>query len=104
MRPKKVQIELFTNFLIATQKQYSCTELENVSSIELSHDAVNRFLNSSNFEAEMLWDEVSEYISKDDGYLIFDDITAFSSSASLEVCGLNFISPFFAKYLFTAST
>ena len=73
MRPKKVQIELFTNSLIATQKQYSCTELENVSPIELSHDAVNRFLNSSNFEAEMLWGEVSEYISKDDGYLIFDD-------------------------------
>jgi hypothetical protein len=28
MRPKKVRIELFTNFLIATQKQYSSTELK----------------------------------------------------------------------------
>ncbi|NQY80243.1 MAG: hypothetical protein HRT47_08015 [Candidatus Caenarcaniphilales bacterium] len=34
MKPSKVNIDLYTNFLIATQKQYSCTELEQVSPVD----------------------------------------------------------------------
>lgn len=74
VRPSKVNLDLYTNFLIATQKQYSCTELEQVSPIEdLSHDAVNRFLKKNNFDSSLIWEEVKQDIDKESGYLIFDD-------------------------------
>ena len=74
MNPAKCNLDLYSEFLIATQKQYSCTELEKVSPDEtMAHDSVTRWLNESNFSSEMLWNSISDYVTSNEGYLVFDD-------------------------------
>jgi hypothetical protein len=74
MRPRKCNLDLYSEFLIATQKQYSCTELENVSpDDQMAHDCINRWLNDSEYTPDMLWGSVEKGIEKDCGYLVFDD-------------------------------
>ena len=41
--------------------------------LDLSHDAVNRFLKKNTFDSSLIWDEVKQDIEKESGYLIFDD-------------------------------
>ncbi len=54
---------MYVEFLIASQKQYSCSELEKVSPDEtMAHDSVNRWLNNSEFSPEDLWSQVEEKI------------------------------------------
>ncbi len=61
MRQQKCSLDLYVEFLIASQKQYSCSELEKVSPDEtMAHDSVNRWLNNSEFSPEDLWSQVEE--------------------------------------------
>jgi putative transposase len=74
MRQQKCSLDLYVEFLIASQKQYSCSELEKVSRDEtMAHDSVNRWLNNSEFSPEDLWSQVEEKININEGYLAFDD-------------------------------
>lgn len=74
MNQAKCNLDLYTEFLISTQKQYSCVELQNVSPDEtMAHDSVNRFLNDEKFSPEMLWEIVKKDINPSNGYLCIDD-------------------------------
>lgn len=74
MSSKKCSLELYVEFLIASQKQYSCTELERVAPDEtMAHDSVNRFLNNSEFTPGQLWEDVKDKINPKQGYLAADD-------------------------------
>ncbi|MBI3622803.1 hypothetical protein HY212_01840 [Candidatus Pacearchaeota archaeon] len=64
MNKPKSTLELYIDFLIATQKQYSCLELEKVSPIEsMAHDSPNRLLNRLLLEPQQLWLVVQEHIN-----------------------------------------
>lgn len=74
MNKPKSTLELYVDFLIATQKQYSCLELEKVSPIEsMAHDSPNRLLNRLLLEPQQLWLVVQEHINPRNGYLAIDD-------------------------------
>jgi len=66
-------LDLYINFLIATQKQYSGLELSRVSPTVMSHDAVNHWLATNKLTPKMVWKHSQSMVRKEIGYLIFDD-------------------------------
>lgn len=78
MNPLKYTAINYINFLIATQKAYSCMEAERVQPVgenAAAHDAINRLLHRLQPTTERLWSEASKYISLDRGILVIDDST-----------------------------
>lgn len=68
----------YINFLIATQKAYSCTEAERVqleSDRSPAHDAITRLLHRMEPLSQALWQEVQQQVSLDGGILVIDDST-----------------------------
>jgi hypothetical protein len=74
MQNKKCSLNLYSEFLVASQKRYSGVELSKVSPDEsMSHDSVSRFLADSHFEPIQLWGKVKPLVNKASGYLVGDD-------------------------------
>jgi putative transposase len=74
MRKQKCSLDLYVNFLVASQKQYSGTELSKVSPDQtMAHDSVSRWLAGSKLTPKMLWQESQEYIEPKSGYIVLDD-------------------------------
>ena len=68
----------YIDFLIGTQKVYSCVEAERVQPDELggpSHDAFTRHLHRLFPSTDQLWAEVREHVDLTKGCLIYDDTT-----------------------------
>lgn len=69
----KVTINLYGQFLLSSQINYTCTYLADHFA-GLSHDNVQYFLKSSRFAPRMVWQRVKHEIKlSPNGYLIFDD-------------------------------
>jgi len=69
----KVTINLYGQFLLSSQINYTCTYLADHFA-GLSHDNVQYFLKSSHFAPRMVWQRVKHEIKlSPNGYLIFDD-------------------------------
>lgn len=78
MNPPKVNEYDYINFLIATQKAYSCLEAERVQpdvANSPTHDAITRLLHRMEPSAEALWSEAQQYVSLATGLLVVDDST-----------------------------
>jgi hypothetical protein len=78
MNPPKVNENDYINFLIATQKAYSCVEAERVQPESInaaSHDAINRLLHRMEPSSEQLWQEAEPQVSLSQGILVADDST-----------------------------
>jgi len=74
MQKQKCSLKLYTNFLIANHNRYSGSELSKVSLVEdMCHDAVSRWLASSNFTPSDLWNQVKSLVDDKTGYLLCDD-------------------------------
>ena len=73
MRENKCSIELYTKFLIGSQKQYSGVELSRVSPKEMAHDAVSGWLSSKKLTPKLLWQESQKQVEIKEGYLVVDD-------------------------------
>ena len=76
-KPKITEYD-YIDFLIGTQKVYSCTEAERVNPGEISgpsHDAYTRQLHRLFPSADRLWTEAEEHVDLKKGYLIGDDST-----------------------------
>jgi putative transposase len=73
MQQPKCSLDLYVDFLIASQKQYSGLELSRVSPTALSHDAVSRWLATHKLTPKMVWQRSQTMVQKETGYLIFDD-------------------------------
>lgn len=73
MRPPKCSLDLYVNFLIATQKQYSGLELSRVAPTARSHDAVTTWLATHKLTPKLVWKHRQAMVRKETGYLIFDD-------------------------------
>lgn len=78
MNPPKVNESDYINFLIATQKAYSCTEAERVqpaSDASPAHDAITRLLHRLEPSTTALWQEAQPQVDKTCGILVVDDST-----------------------------
>lgn len=76
MNPPKYTAIEYINFLMATQKAYSCTEAERVQPTTESaaaHDAINRLLHRLEPEPEELWQEAKDSVGLEQGILVVDD-------------------------------
>lgn len=68
----------YINFLIGTQKVYSCAEAERVHPEEEGspcHDAFTRHLHRLLPSTDRLWSEIREHVDPTKGCLICDDTT-----------------------------
>ena len=77
MNPPKVNQYDYINFLIATQKAYSCTEAERVQpeSNPAAHDAITRLLHRMEPSSDQLWQEAQPQVRLNQGVLVVDDST-----------------------------
>jgi hypothetical protein len=78
MNKAKVTDCNYIDFLIGTQKVYSCVEAERVQPYETgdpSHDAFTRHLHRLFPNTDRLWSEVREHVDLKKGCLICDDST-----------------------------
>ena len=76
MNPPKYQAINYINFLIASQKVYSCCEAERVhpaSESPPAHDAINRLLHRHEPNSKELWQEAEPYVELNRGVLVLDD-------------------------------
>lgn len=81
--PKYTDIE-YINFLIASQKNYSCLEASKVQPHEgttPAHDSINRLLLRLEHSTESLWQEAKQFVRLDRGILVIDDSTLDKSYA-----------------------
>jgi putative transposase len=78
MNPPKVTPTNYIDFLIGTQRAYSCTEAERVHpdlADGPAHDAYTRLLQRLFPTSERLWEEAQTQVELDKGCLIVDDST-----------------------------
>lgn len=69
---KKVTKELYCQFLIAAQTNYTATDFS--SHVEdTAHDAITRFLKRTKLTPKTLWEYTEVFIDKKIGYVICDD-------------------------------
>jgi hypothetical protein len=69
----KVSIELYGQFLLSSQINYSCTYLADHFE-GLTHDNVQYFLKSHRFTPRLVWKQLKHKIElSPEGYIIFDD-------------------------------
>lgn len=76
MNPPKYTAIEYINFLIATQKAYSCSEAERVqptTGAAAAHDSINRLLHRLDPDPNELWLEAKSYVSLEQGILVIDD-------------------------------
>lgn len=78
MNPPKVTEYDYINFLIATQKAYSCVEAERVQpegDNAVAHDAITRLLHRMEPATDQLWQKAQPQVWLNQGILVIDDST-----------------------------
>jgi len=73
MRHQKCSLDLYVDFLIASQKQYSGLELSKISPDEMAHDSVSRWLSKNKLTPKIVWQEARSLVEPKKGYLVIDD-------------------------------
>jgi len=75
MRKQKCSLDLYSNFLLASQTRYSGAELSRVAPDDdpMSHDAVAKWLSRSDFRPADIWNQAKPLVDMKSGYLIADD-------------------------------
>ncbi len=78
MNPPKCTEYDYIDFLVGTQRVYSCLEAERVQPPDKqmpSHDSINRLLYRLEPGSDPLWKEVEPHVNKTRGMLVIDDST-----------------------------
>ena len=76
MKDLEKLVDLYTDYLIATDSQTTATELSSILDRQISHDKFTRMLKEGAFNSSYLWKKVKKMvrtIELEDGCLIFDD-------------------------------
>lgn len=68
----KCSKELYRQFLLTAQKEFSATTLANLKD-NISHDKVTRWLSGTKLTPRLLWEDVEGLVDKEDGFLLLDD-------------------------------
>lgn len=69
---KKCSKELYCQFLIAAQTNFTATSLASLTE-DTAHDSITRFLSKTKLTPNILWEYSSQFVQKDRGVLIGDD-------------------------------
>ena len=78
MNPAKCDDLDYIHFLVASADIFTCTEAarcQPVGENKPSHDAFTRLLQRQPPDTDALWDEVSDIVQPQDGFLVIDDST-----------------------------
>lgn len=73
MQSEKCSLDLYVDFLVASQKQYSGLELSRVAPQAMAHDAISRWLAKEKLTPKRLWQASQSLVERQRGYLILDD-------------------------------
>lgn len=73
MNKQKCDEYLYTQFLLAAQDSYTCTELEQVAPEHMAHDSPTRLLAKQRLTPKILWKNVQPHVDPTSGFLIVDD-------------------------------
>jgi hypothetical protein len=76
INPSKCTTLDYINFLIAASTVYSCTEAARCYSSLVnapSHDCFTRLLQNQSSDTDSLWNEVRQFVTPKEGYMIVDD-------------------------------
>ena len=73
MQYQKCNIDLYVQFLIGSQKQYSALEFSKVSPDPMAHDSISRWLSQEKLTPKRVWQESQYLIDKESGSLVIDD-------------------------------
>jgi len=68
---KKWNKDLYCQFLLASQKNFTTTQASDLSSV--SHDQITRWLHSVKLTPNILWEHVEKLVEKKGGVLVVDD-------------------------------
>lgn len=74
MQYQKCSRDLYVDFLIGSQKQFSGAELSRVSPEPMAHDSVSRWLSQDTLTPKMVWAESQYLVDRSLGYLVIDDV------------------------------
>lgn len=74
MKPYICSKELYCSFLQTTSQKYSAVALSEVSPIEISHDAVSRWLENTNCQPKDIWEAAKKAVLNVKGIIIADDV------------------------------
>ncbi len=78
MNPPKYTDTDYIDFLIGTQKSYSCLEAEKVQpqvDVPPAHDSITRLLHREEPDTDKLWYESKNQVKLESGILVIDDST-----------------------------
>lgn len=73
MQHQKCSLDLYVDFLIASQSQFSGLELSKVVANDMAHDSVSRWLSKSKLTPRLVWQKSQSLVDRTTGYLIVDD-------------------------------
>lgn len=73
MNKQKCDEYLYTQFLLAAQDSYTCTELEKVAPEGMAHDSPTRLLAKQKLTPKVLWKNVAAHVDMRHGVLVVDD-------------------------------
>lgn len=73
MQHQKCSLDLYIDFLTASQKQFSGVELSKVSPEPMAHDSVSRWLAKEKLTPKLVWKEAEHLAYRNKGCLILDD-------------------------------
>lgn len=73
MQHQKCSLQLYVDFLVASQRQYSGVELSRVSPKAMAHDSVSRWLAREQLTPAQLWQQSQPLVNRTQGCLILDD-------------------------------
>jgi hypothetical protein len=74
MKPYLCSKNLYCTFLQVVSQKYSAVALSEVSPIELSHDAVSRWLEHTSFQPKDIWEAARKEVLQTTGAIIADDV------------------------------
>lgn len=76
--------DLYIKFLKVTSCRYSAVSLSEVSPVELSHDAVSRWLSDTKCQPKDIWDKTADYVLNTLGVVVVDE-TVISKNRSNKI-------------------
>ena len=108
----KALLDQYSDYLITSTRQTSCTGLSKILGNSISHDKFTRFLAKNDFGSKQLWNLVKQTVREveiEDGVLVFDDSISekpytdeselicwhYDHSKSRSIKGINLLSGFY---------
>ena len=85
MSRHKCTEEIYKAFLMATSIRYSGLALSEVSPVEISHDAISRWLQDRHFRPSEIWSTTENLVDKEEPCLLVIDDSVLAKEYSKKI-------------------